>query len=445
MFDKNQKYIYCAAAIKGDTSYKESFQNIVNIVEEYFDPATEIAQSRETLEDFGLLDEKLVYDRDISWLRNSKALVAEMSGASSGVGSEVTYAITKLRIPCILFHHEKADSSLYIRQMRSKYLIHQPYKDKKDLEVSLRCFLNIIQFASEEDIQDAAILRKLYNECFRQSINWKKIDPNGINFKMNKIIKNAYKTKKEKTIKIFKQTKFDLDSTENGIFIIKSKYIENIDFKDSKQLIYFFFKTLIIQKRWEEYTKRQRLGSSFLGGKKDKIIKILSRFEGLNSFIKIHKYTEDKIGYSKYALTKNLRAFRKIGLIENPYEINGSGDTKFRTSLLIKTLGGNYRIMSTPNNRYSIKSYIILPAYFFHLKSFLEEFGDEGKIFLLELMKNMSLDDIEKEIMEFNINENFDSLLNNSNVRKIIKELDRKCYSFWEKEFSSFKAVKIID
>jgi hypothetical protein len=444
MFDKNKRYIYCAAAIKGETAYKDSFEKIVSIVEDYFDPATEIAKSRETLEDFGIIDTKLVHDRDIKWLRNSKALVAEMSGASSGVGSEITYAVYNQKIPCLLFHHEKADSSLYIKQWKSKYLIHQPYKNEKDLEISLRCFLNVIQFVYEEDIQDALILKKLYYECFHQSKNWKKIDPNGINSKMNKILKNSYNPKKGKTIKILKQTKFDLDST-NGIFIIKSKYIENIDFKDSKQLIYFFFKTLILQKRWAEYTKRQRLGISFLGGKKDKIIKILSRFEGLNSFIKIHRYAEDKIGYSKYAFTKNLRAFRKIGLIENPYEINGSGDTKFRTSVLVKTLSGDYRIMSTPNNRYSVRSYIILPAYFLHLKNFLEEFGDEGKKFLLELMKNISLDNIENEIMEFNINENFDSLLNNPNVRKIIKELDRQCYIFWEKEFSSFKSVKIID
>lgn len=443
MFDKNQKYIYCAAAIKGDTSYKDNFKKIVDIVGEYFNPATEIAQSRETLEDFGIIDEKLVYDRDIKWLRNSKALVAEMSGASSGVGSEVTYAVKNLRIPSLLFHYEKVDSSLYIKQWKSKYLIHQYYKNEKELEIFLRCFLNVIKFVSEEDIQDVLILKKLYFSCSEQSKNWRKLDANLINSKIEKIFKNIYMPKKARVIKLTKQTKFKLHPTENDVFIIPSQFNENIDFKDSKQLIDFFFKTLILQKRWEKFTKRQRLGSTFLGGKKDKIIRILTRFEGLNNFIIIHRYVEDKISYSKYAFTKNLRAFRKIGLIENPYKINGSGDTKFKNSILIKTLSGDYKIVSTPNNRYNVRSYIILPAYFCHLKLFIEEFNKEGKEFLIKLMKKITFDKLDQEIMEFNINENIDSLLNNPNVRRIVKELDKQCRLFWEREYSSFKTLEI--
>lgn len=435
MFDQNQKYIYCAAAIKGDTSYRNNFEKIVKIVEKYFDPATEIAESLETLEDLNILNEKLVYERDIKWLRKSKALIAEMSGASSGVGSEVTIASRELYIPCLLLYNINANSSLYIRQMRSIYLIHQDYNNINELEIFVRCFLNVINFAIKNKINDMLVIKKLYESCEKKFKQIKKYDDEKIDNNIIKFLNDIYEDIEIRYTRLSKQLKLNTGIKDN-IHIIKSKYNKEIDFKDSKQLIDFFLKTIILHIRWKDFTKRQELGWTFFSGTKDKIIKVIPKFEGSISFGKIYERLHEEINYSKEAFTKNLRAYRKIGLIENPYKVNFNGSSKFKNSIIVQTLSGEYKIISSNIKGESLDGYIILPAYIYHLNKFIKEFGREP---LYRIIKDINLETNKEEIFNFNINEDIDLLLDNNNIRNVVNQLKIRCEVFWKQEFSSFK------
>ena len=52
--------------------------------------------------------DKLIYERDMAWLRSAHAVVAEVTRASLGVGYEIAYA-EQLRIPVLCLYRPKAN------------------------------------------------------------------------------------------------------------------------------------------------------------------------------------------------------------------------------------------------------------------------------------------------------------------------------------------------
>ena len=68
--------VYCAGAIKGDSTYKEHYQEIVNIVK-----VLQHSALSEINPDFNSsipLSEKQIFARDIKWLEKSNVMIAEI-------------------------------------------------------------------------------------------------------------------------------------------------------------------------------------------------------------------------------------------------------------------------------------------------------------------------------------------------------------------------------
>ena len=100
---------YCAGPIRGDSSFVRFMSMIVKIVEKYGEPYTERSDTYGLLENFAkdqerVAKEKQVYQRDIRWLRESKAVIAEVSGASTGTGIEIQQALN-MRKPVLCLYH----------------------------------------------------------------------------------------------------------------------------------------------------------------------------------------------------------------------------------------------------------------------------------------------------------------------------------------------------
>ena len=86
--------VYFAGTIMGDRSHVATFRRIVEHIQSrgHFVPTSHVAREN-------VLDEEVshtpqeVYDRDVTWLRASDCLVAEVSTPSLGVGYELAYAL----------------------------------------------------------------------------------------------------------------------------------------------------------------------------------------------------------------------------------------------------------------------------------------------------------------------------------------------------------------
>ena len=89
-----KKIVYFAAAMRGDTSLKETVQALVPFVQSLdHDVLTEHVAAPET-PDTDLTAEE-IESRDIAWLDSATHVIAEISGASTGVGREIEYARVK--------------------------------------------------------------------------------------------------------------------------------------------------------------------------------------------------------------------------------------------------------------------------------------------------------------------------------------------------------------
>ncbi|NCS87264.1 MAG: hypothetical protein GW789_00780 [Ignavibacteria bacterium] len=99
--------IYCAGAIKGDISYQQYYKIIIEEVAKRNINA--LSELNIKLQLKTKLNDKEIYERDIQWLNNSKAMIAEVSGASLGVGFEIGYALFHLNIPVLALYHKNVD------------------------------------------------------------------------------------------------------------------------------------------------------------------------------------------------------------------------------------------------------------------------------------------------------------------------------------------------
>lgn len=136
------KKIYCAGAIRGDSSFQKSYLMIIDLVAECgFQPLTEIKLVKNDS-----LTDKEIYERDIQWMKQSDAVIAEISGPSLGVGFEIAYALYVLKKPVLALYSQNAKKiSAMIKGCNSEFLSLVQYKDENELSRTVREFLYILE------------------------------------------------------------------------------------------------------------------------------------------------------------------------------------------------------------------------------------------------------------------------------------------------------------
>jgi hypothetical protein len=132
--------VYCAGAIKGDSSYRESYLDIINIVKS--DGHSALSEINPEFKAAFPLNEKQVFQRDIKWIEKSTLMIAEISGPSLGVGFEIAYALYMREIPVLaLYDAEVEKVSAMITGGDSELLYVKQYHSKKELEELVKSFL----------------------------------------------------------------------------------------------------------------------------------------------------------------------------------------------------------------------------------------------------------------------------------------------------------------
>lgn len=419
--------IYCAGAIRGDPSFQNFFDKIRMVASKYGDIRTEKSPIQGILYNFTKPrreDSKdQVYARDIKrWLGESDALIAEYSGASTGTGFEICYATRVKRIPALCLYNNKSLPSLIIDQDDSKYTFSQRYFDEVDLEKFVTCFLEIV---SKFDKIDE--IKLIYNVISKEIME--------LNLSLQEIssrVKTFGQISPEYP-KIQKEIKLEA----NEIYVVRPEHSE-IDFKDSKSFTEFMLRNIVLQKGWE-HLKSQRIGTTFASGRKFKIITVLANFEGPTNLLDIYnKAGEDELSYTQKAFTKNMRAYRRIGLLLAPSV--KPGPTKFKDRhVVLRTLQGSLKLTSSKSRREVVKSIITTTNHFNHLSSFIRKFDAGSLVDLLRESRKMSWYDKigagARNIDKISV----DTLLGKEWANQMVKDLHAQTMRFWQKKFSSYR------
>ncbi len=129
--------IYCAGAIRGDTTFQNNFLEIINYLESQ--EHTVLAELNSKYNSSIPLTDKQIYTRDIKWIERSEMVVAEISGPSLGVGFEIAYALFQQKIPVLAFANKETKSlSALIAGCDSDLLTVKEYENVEDLHKKIK-------------------------------------------------------------------------------------------------------------------------------------------------------------------------------------------------------------------------------------------------------------------------------------------------------------------
>jgi nucleoside 2-deoxyribosyltransferase len=402
--------IYCAGAIRGELYYKEYFDRIIEIVKDFGEPLTEkVAYDLYPVTQYGNIGEqnareKLVAERDRQMIGQCRAVIAEVSGASTGTGWEICYATRLNRKPTLCLYDVRSFPSLIIKQDNSPYTIVQDYTDKSKFETYVRCFLGIVR--ELDNIDD---IKRIYLKARRIA----ELSPSGN--EVERLIESLIAQSPEKT---------------------------TINPKDANEFVEFLFRNLVLQTRWDRL-KSQEIGSTYVGGRKSAIIKTLSSLEDPTDAVEIYKREgEYKIKYTREAFTKNLRAFRAIGLVQSfktrSHYANEGPRFKDKVAL-VRTLSGNIKMVSSSSRKQKTRNLFLVTNHLRQLAWFLGKFGSASLKDILKQSRKMKIYSEMPGISPLNIDEiRLDKFLEHSWAQELVMSLQSECKRFWEQKYSSF-------
>lgn len=86
--------IYFACSITGGREFERVYQDLIAalLADGHIVPTAHLAQPSAVTEE-AVISPSEVYERDVAWIRNADALIAEVSVPSHGVGFEIAFAL----------------------------------------------------------------------------------------------------------------------------------------------------------------------------------------------------------------------------------------------------------------------------------------------------------------------------------------------------------------
>lgn len=132
--------IYFACSITGGRKEEKVYQLIVNtlISDGHVVPTAHLSQPDVLLlED--IVEPEDVYTRDIEWIDNCQALIAEVSTPSHGVGFEISYALS-IEKPVLCLHRQGVRISKMLSGNSHPRIQIRAYQDEGDIVSIIRDF-----------------------------------------------------------------------------------------------------------------------------------------------------------------------------------------------------------------------------------------------------------------------------------------------------------------
>jgi len=134
--------IYFACSITGGRDFEPVYQAIMAalLADGHIVPTAHLADSGvKALE--AIVSPHEVYERDVTWIRECQALVAEVSTPSHGVGYEVAYALSVGK-PVLCIHQAGQPISKMLSGNSNPHLQLKSYRDSDDAIAIIHSFLS---------------------------------------------------------------------------------------------------------------------------------------------------------------------------------------------------------------------------------------------------------------------------------------------------------------
>ena len=137
--------IYFACSLTGGRSDEDVYGQIVDyLLERGVEVPTAHLARPEVMALERVVEPNEVYQRDIDWIQNCDAMIAEVSTPSHGVGYEIAYALS-LKKPVLACYREGATVSKMITGNDQGTLLVKPYPDPAVLLLILDAFLASVE------------------------------------------------------------------------------------------------------------------------------------------------------------------------------------------------------------------------------------------------------------------------------------------------------------
>ena len=134
--------IYFACSITGGCEFEANYQEVVAalLADGHEIPTSYLAQSN-VMENERKLMPQDVYERDINWIKNCDALIAEVSVPSHGVGYEIGFALN-IGKPVLCLYQKEHRVSKMITGNKDSALAVQAYTNVEEAISQVRFFLS---------------------------------------------------------------------------------------------------------------------------------------------------------------------------------------------------------------------------------------------------------------------------------------------------------------
>jgi nucleoside 2-deoxyribosyltransferase len=134
--------VYFAGAICGGREGLSIYQHIVSRLKtlRHSVPTGHVAKTN-VLDEERSIPPRVVYERDVTWIRESDAMIAEISTPSLGVGYEIGYALGR-GMPVLCLYRHGLSVSKMITGNSSPHVTIATYRDTSELDRHIGIFLH---------------------------------------------------------------------------------------------------------------------------------------------------------------------------------------------------------------------------------------------------------------------------------------------------------------
>jgi nucleoside 2-deoxyribosyltransferase len=134
--------IYFACSIRGGGD-KSIYPKIVKLISANSTLLTEIFIEDGLRTEGSTLPEDHIYKRDITWIKEANAIIAEVTNPSLGVGYELAYA-ENLKKPVLTLFNETAGKKLSAMIAGNKNFLNKSYCNTSDIEKIITQFISSV-------------------------------------------------------------------------------------------------------------------------------------------------------------------------------------------------------------------------------------------------------------------------------------------------------------
>ena len=135
--------IYFAGSIRGGRDEENMYFKIIDCLSAFGKVLTEHVGDKNVQKNEEKHSDSYIFERDISWLKSSDVMVADVTVPSLGVGYEIGLAET-LDIPVLCLYNPKNKKALSAMITGNKNIVWKEYSSLEQVELLLNNFLSKI-------------------------------------------------------------------------------------------------------------------------------------------------------------------------------------------------------------------------------------------------------------------------------------------------------------